>query len=126
MCHQAQDLRKIDGPYSIACLLIHAIGIMISSDAGSQRWVAEAEGVSRVWNGPHTYSLKHPADPVDNLLEPTTQRLQTQMPIAFENEGLLLAGGCILSPRTIPFITEKQNSIVAMSTDFGAISGSKT
>lgn len=67
-----------------------------------------------------------PADPVDNLLEPTTQRLQTQMPMAFENEGSLLAGGCILSPRTIPSITEKQNSIVAMSTDFGAISGSKT
>lgn len=48
------------------------------------------------------------------------------MPVAFENEDILLAGGCIFSPRAIRFIFERQKSIVAMSTHFGAIPESKS
>lgn len=77
-------------------------------------------------SGPRASFLGHPADQVNNHPEATTQRLQTQMPMAFETGGSLLAGGCIVSPRTILFTIERQDNTMAMSRGFGVKSGFKS
>lgn len=73
--------------------LIHAVRIIISTDAKSRRWVVGEMAHPGSGSSPHASSLGQPADPVDDLLEPSIQKLQTQLLIALENQGTLLASG---------------------------------
>lgn len=68
-------------------------------------------------SGPCVFSLGQPSDPVDDLLEPTAQRLKLKCQQHLQMRDT--AGWCIFSPSTIPHVTEK-NGIVAMSIDFEA------
>lgn len=101
----------------------HDVGLLVSSEAGNQREVVGVECSSRVreqpfpqgsWQTQWMTSLDHGSE------------VTTQMPVAPENEGILLAGGCLFSPRTSPPTVEAQNSRVTMSVALGTKSRSKS